>query len=315
MQTKKLFFLGIGLLISVFLTNSAFSGNVKLGVAWMGKSDMTLRVVKGMDQALNELAPEIEVEYQKELKGLEALASVLKRFQAEKSGMVALRSNAASYLGQHPPTIPTFIGGCNHPVQLGAVRNMDAPEGNITGVTYAIPYMTKFETFAKVLPNIKSLLILHEDGHASTELDRQGTQAVCKQMNIQYNEVVSKKLEDSLEAVKKARESVDVIVIGSNALNFDNGAAIVAAAGMIPVISYTKRPVLDGVLCGLAADDVKLGQLLGQSIVDVLVKGKAIKAVPIKTDPDPQFYINTKTAKKLGLEIPYEVLNLANLVD
>ncbi len=315
MKNGKIFILWFGLFVSPLLTGSGLADNIKLGVAWVGKSAMTLRVIKGMSQALKELAPDIQVEYQKELGDKTALAKVVKRFQTGKNGMAVLRSSGATFLGKHPPTIPAFIGGCNHPVQLGAIRNMDAPEGNITGVTYALSYSVKFETFAKVIPGIKSLLLLHEEGHPSTAIDREGTQAVCKQLHIKYKESVCKTKEDSLAAVQAAKDSIDVIIIGSNALNFDNAAAIVAAAGMTPVLSYTKRPVKDGVLCGLAADDVKLGYMLGETIVDVLIKGKAIKAVPVKTDPDPQFYINTTTAQKLGIEISYEVLNLANLVE
>jgi putative ABC transport system substrate-binding protein len=43
--------------------------------------------------------------------------------------MVILRSNGAKWLGENLPSVPTFIGGCNNPVQLGSLKNMQAPEG------------------------------------------------------------------------------------------------------------------------------------------------------------------------------------------
>ena len=68
-------------------------------------------------------------------------------------------------------------------------------------------------------------------------------------------------------------------------------------------------------LCGVVADDVKLGGMLAESVVDVLVKGKAIKDVPVKTDPKPRLVINIATAKRLGLEISFEILETAKIIE
>ncbi|MCP4686465.1 MAG: hypothetical protein GY859_00340, partial [Desulfobacterales bacterium] len=82
-----------------------------------------------------------------------------------------------------------------------------------------------------------------------------------------------------------------------------------------PVFSYSSKPVKDGALGGFVADDGALGYMLAQTVVDVLIKGKAIKDAPVKVDPDPKFYVNAKSAEALGVEIPYEILEAAELIE
>ncbi len=111
-----------------------------IGVAWVGKSGMANRVLAGFEETIKKAGSDIKIEYKKELAGLDDLKATVEAWQKDKKGMVILRSNGAKWLGKNPPQVPTFIGGCNHPVQLGAVKSLDSPEGNITGVTYFIPY-------------------------------------------------------------------------------------------------------------------------------------------------------------------------------
>ena len=59
----------------------------------------------------------------------------------------------------------------------------------------------------------------------------------------------------------------------------------------------------------------KLGRMLADSLVDVLVNGKAIKEVGIKMDPEPVLVLNMETASALGVEPPVEILGTAQIVE
>jgi len=302
------------LMVALMIAAAQAKDTIKIGIAWESKSAMAERVTKGMVESLKKLAPQIQIEYQKNLKDIKALGEVIKCFEREKAGMVIMRSSGSKYLVKHQPTIPTFIGACNHPVQLGVLKNMGAPEGNITGVTYALPHEMQFKTFLMVLPEMKSVLLLLEKGHPSSPLDQKGTKAACRKLNIDYSDRVCKTIEEAVEVAKQNSGKVSCIILGAQALLIDNAAKIVAGAGSVPVVSYTEKPVEDGALCGLVVDDFKLGKMLGKSVVDVLVKGKAIRDVPVKLDLKPQIHINAKTAKKLGVKIPANVLDVAKIV-
>lgn len=305
----------IGLASLFIITIASIASAADVGVAWVGKSGMAKRVTAGFEKGLSEIGQDINVEFVKELGSLDELSTVVQRFQKEKQGMVILRSNGAKWLGKNLPSVPTFIGACNNPVQLGSLKNMQAPEGKITGVTYFLPVATQFDTFQAILPDMKSVLLLLGAGNPSAEIDRKETQDICSKLGLQYHAKEIDTKEKALSAIKEYQAKVSMLIIGNQAKVIDIAKDIVAAAGNIPVVSYSSKPVKDGALGGFVADDETLGYMLAQSVVDVLLKGTAIKDVPVKVDPKPNFYINVKTAQRLGVDIPLEVLEAATVIE
>ncbi len=318
MKIRRLFIFGM---LAIMVSFTIMMGSVSIvlatdvGVAWVGKSGMATRVAKGFSEAMNTLAPGIKLEYHKELGSIDELADLTAKWKNEKAGMVIFRSNAAKWLAKNPPSIPTFIGGCNHPGQLGTVKNLEAPEGNITGVTYYLPKEQQFEIFTAIIPDMNSVLLLIEKDHPSSLIDQEGTKAVCDESGIQYNEKFCSSVDEAVAAVEAYSEKVSVIIIGNQAIVIDGAGAIIKAAGNTPVLSYSSKPAKVGALGGFVADDGKLGNMLAESVVDVLKNGKAIKDVPIKVDPDPKFYVNAKAVEKLELEIPFVILEAANIIE
>ncbi|MCP4687074.1 MAG: hypothetical protein GY859_03430, partial [Desulfobacterales bacterium] len=270
-MSKSRCILSIAVVSFYFFGMATAAGALELGVAWAGKSGMAKRVTAGFEKGMKEFAPDVNIEYKKELGSVDKLAEVAARFQKEKAGMVILRSNGAKWLAKNPPNIPTFIGGCNNPVQLGAVKNMDAPEGNITGVTYYLPARVQFETFQAILPAMKSVLLLAGAGNPSAKIDEAETREVCAELGLEYNEKEVSSGEEAVAAVKDLGGKVSAVIIGNQAVVMDNASDIVAAAGKTPVFSYSSKPVKDGALGGFVADDGALGYMLAQTVVDVLI--------------------------------------------
>ncbi|MEA1882953.1 MAG: ABC transporter substrate binding protein [Thermotogota bacterium] len=95
----------------------------------------------------------------------------------------------------------------------------------------------------------------------------------------------------------------------------DSAAKLVEASGNRPVFSYSESPVEVGALCGVVADDDKLGHMLGMMVIEVLVKGTPIESLGIQTDPQPKLYLNSKTIVRLNLEVPYSILSVATIIE
>jgi len=289
-------------------------GKVLLGVAWHGEASMAVRVTDSMNKALSEQAPQVEIEWQRALATHEELDKVARRFQKEKDGMLLVRSSGAKYLRDNPPTIPSFIGGCNNPVQLGVIKNMQRPEGNVTGVTYALDYDKPLNVFRTIIPDLNSVCLIYEEGHPGSIIDREGTERACVKYSVSYSEIGCKTRADVMNAVRKCSGKVSAIIFGTQALVFDNASETVKLAGKTPVVAYSIKPVSDGALCGLTADDGKLGAILAQTIIDVLVKKTKISAVPVKRDPTPRLTINMETAERIGIVVPISMLKVATII-
>lgn len=312
-KTLAIAFMLLGILH--FNVTTADANSLDIGVAWAGKSGMAKRVTKGFEDGLKQLIPNAKVEYQKELGSMDELAEVVARWEKEKKAMIILRSNGAKWLGKNPPSIPTFIGGCNHPTQLGVVKNMQAPEGKITGVTYFLKVDAQFEIFKTILPDMKSVLLLLGKGNPSALVDQAGTRGICGKLGIKYSEAFCATVDEAVAAVNQHKGKVSTIIIGNQAVIMEKADRIVAAAGKTPVVSYSNKAVKLGALGGFVADDNKLGYMLAQSLADVMLNGKSIKDVPVKVDPSPKFYVNAKTSQKLGVDIPYSILEAATVIE
>ena len=87
------------------------------------------------------------------------------------------------------------------------------------------------------------------------------------------------------------------------------------ATRLKPSLSYSSKSVKSGALGGFAADDEKLGYMLAKSVIDVLKNGRAVKDVPVKVDPEPKFFLNAKAAEKLEIEIPFNILESATVIE
>ena len=144
---------------------------LRLGIAWQGESHMQDRLATGLAEVLEQVAPQIEVEWRRELASQMALDQTAREFQSTKDAMVLMRSTGAMYLGNNPPTIPAFIGGCNNPVILGAVPDLEKPGGLVTGVTYYLSHHDVIKAFKAILPGLESILLIYQIDHPGGAID------------------------------------------------------------------------------------------------------------------------------------------------
>ncbi len=316
---KKLFWLSaMGLVLSavVGIFGTATAAEKEIAVIWEGKSRMTTNVAMGLLPGLRQLAPDLKVTLYRELKDIQAAGKIFRDVEPKVDGIVFLRSSGAEFLASADPKVPCFVGGCNNPQELGTIKNLNAPEGKITGVTYFIPYEKRFEIIKSLFPNTKRIGLLLEKGHPSGPIEQRGTREQCDRLGITYNEVVASNLKELLDGTRPLLASVDLIIVGNARLVMDNFVNLLPILNQVkmPTFSFAEEPVKSGAVAGVAADDAKLGRLLAESVVEVVVKGKPVSQVPVKTDPDPRISINETMMNSLGLKFPDALLKKAELV-
>jgi putative ABC transport system substrate-binding protein len=199
---------------------------------------------------------------------------------------------------------------------LGTIKNLNSPEDNITGVTYFIPYQEIFKVMLALFPNVKSVGILLEKGHPGALIDQEGTREQCQRLKLAYNEVVAGNREQLVDGAKKLSGKVDIFIISNTALAMDNTVALlpVANASNTPMFAFAEKPVKAGAVVGMVADDIKLGSMLADSVIDVVVNRKPVSQVPVKTDPEPKLLVNQAMMQSLGLKFPQEILQRAQMV-
>jgi putative ABC transport system substrate-binding protein len=287
----------------------------EVAVIWDTKSAMVSSVVMGFLPKMRELAPDLKVSLHRELTDMDEVKRVFHENEQRVDGIVLLRSSGAKFLGTITPRVPCFIGACNDPGELGVIKNPDAPEGMITGVTYFIPYKKRFDIILSLFPGTKTVALLVQQGHPSGPIEQAGTREECARHGIAYKEVVASNLNE-LQSKTRSLGKVDLYIITNTALVMDNVINLlpIANASKTPIFSYADKPVKSGAVAGIAADDTKLGGMLAESGVDVIVYGKPVSKVPVMMDPNPMLTINEGMMRSLGLQFPESVLKTATIL-
>jgi putative ABC transport system substrate-binding protein len=277
---------------------------------------MVEAVAAGFSSQLNTVAPDLEIEWRKELADTDEADRTFKECETQTDAIVFLGSPGAQYLASNPPKIPCFVGACNDPEALGVVTNSHAPDKNITGVTYAIPIAKRFDVLKDLFPNVRSVALLLTKDHPSSSIDQMRTKAECERRTIAYHEVWVESAADMTPKLKEMVGKADLFIIGTSRVPMDNVATILAVANpaRIPVFSYAKKPVASGATAGMAADDGKLGQMLADSVADVVIGNRPVSQVPIKTDPHPQILLNQVMMRAFKVGIPERLLDWATIV-
>ncbi len=302
--------------IVLFCDTSFAEEKKKVGVMWIGKSGMAKRVITGFDQGIKDKLDKLDVEYIFEIKSKDVALPIYQRYQKEKDAVIFLRSNGLKFMIEHPPEKPTFCGGCTNPKALGAIKNLDNPEGNLTGVTYFLPATKQMDVFKNIFPKLKSVGLLNEKGHPSSSIDQMGTENACKTYGIELHIVEAVDKKEIVLGMSNLVDKVDIFIIGNQAMIIDNAKTIGVVAKNIPVCSYAEKPIKKNqALCGLTPDDVKLGRMLAESLISVLLEGKKISDVPVKTDTNPLFMVSIPIMNKMRLKIPDNIMQDAKKIN
>ncbi len=112
-----------------------------------------------------------------------------------------------------------------------------------------------------------------------------------------------------------SRERPDGLLVASTALTLDHRARIIdfAAKRRLPAV-YARRQFMDaGGLMSYSADSQHINRRVA-AYVDKILKGAKAADLPVEQPTKFRLVINLKTAKKLGLTIPTEVLFRADKV-
>lgn len=310
MDTKFL----LSLICGICILYPAHAQALEIGAAWYGNSGMAKRIMGGFEERMSEIAPDAKIETRPDLADVDALEASIADFEQSKDGMLILRSNGAKYLGENPTTKPAFIGASNNPEFLGAVDDMNNPDKNFTGVTYHIPYEIRLSIVSEVVPD-GNVLIMLEEGHPGAPVDEKGSNEACPKVGLNCTVKKYNNIDEAVADVKAMQEQFDAFVIGSQAELIDNTAQIIDVSGSKPVFGFTKAPVEKGAVAGYVAGDHKLGRMLADSVAEVLIDGKDVSEVPVKTDPSPVLFVNANTIAELGVNIPLDIMNTAEIIE
>ena len=211
--------------------------------------------------------------------------------------------------------IPIVMSAIVDPVGLGLAASLSHPGGNITGMSSMVSELEakRLEMLREIVPGMKRMAFL-ADFRYVVAWDEVQTAARSFALEVERFDVRSG--EDISRAFEAASEDhVDAVRIGIGGTTRPNRRLIIELASKykLPAIYSAREFAIDGGLIAFGADYADL-YLRAATVVDKILKGTDPAEIPIEQPTKFDLVVNLKTAKSLGLTIPYALVARADEV-
>jgi putative ABC transport system substrate-binding protein len=215
--------------------------------------------------------------------------------------------------------IATVIAsGSGDPVATGLVGSLARPGGNVTGIAddAAMLSTKRLSLLKAVLPQLRRVAMLWNRDDRGMSLRYVASEKAAQAIGVAVQALGVREPDDFNEAfAAMTRETPEAILMVSDSLTVLNRKRVIdyAAEHRLPAIYENDAIVRDGGLMSYGADPRESFDRAA-AVIDRIFKGAKPTELPVEQPTRYMFVINLKTAKAMGLEIPPNVIALANEV-
>jgi putative ABC transport system substrate-binding protein len=246
---------------------------------------------------------------------LPALAADLARRQVAvifATGGTELAAKAAT------ATIPIVFSGGSDPVQLGLVKSLARPNGNVTGVTFLSEQLTakRLEALHQIVPAAMSIGYLVNPTNPAADIGTKEAETASRRLGL-HLAILNAASPSEIEAVfgTLIGRRIGAVLVANDPLFFVqlDLLAGLAARHKVPTIHYLREFVDTGGLMSYGPSVSDAHRIAG-TYVGRILKGEKPADLPVQQSTRIEMVVNLKTAKTLGLTIPETLLATADEV-
>jgi putative ABC transport system substrate-binding protein len=233
--------------------------------------------------------------------------------------IVAVGSQPALAMHRATATIPIVFAAVSDPVGQGLVSSLAHPGGNITGFSNFEPGIGGkwLGLLREIVPHTTRVAVMFNPATSPyNERFQRSVEDAAHSLNVEVMQALvhdDGEIEGVFERLASASNSA--LIVPADTFTYFRSPMIVALSTKyrLPAIYALRRFAVDG---GLVDYGVDLYDQIrsAASYVDRIIKGAKPSDLPIQQPTKYKLVINLKAAKALGLEIPSNVLAIADEV-
>lgn len=231
----------------------------------------------------------------------------------EKPNLVlAIATPGAQVCAQKIKDIPVVFTAVSDPVGAGLVKTMDAPGGNLTGMTDMPPVDKQLELIKTIVPKATRIGIVYNAGEANSVSQVNAVKAAAAKMGLTVAEATVANSGGVFQAAKSLVGKVDAIYIGldNTVVSAFESLVKVCEENKLPLFSSDNESVAKGAIAALAIDYYAMGKQTA-AMAKKILDGAKPATMPVESLKNLDVHLNLKAAKAQGVTVPEDVVKKA----
>jgi len=248
---------------------------------------------------------DVEILYENASNDQSLLVTITQKFKDEEvDAIVAIATPSAMAAANFSDDIPVVFSAVSDPVGAGLVKNLEKPEGNITGTSDEIQVNLILDLAVEMYPKTKTIGFLYNSGEANSVSNLEKVKAYASKNSL---EVVEAAITNTSEVQSAAQTLIDKtdVIFAPNDNTVASAMDIVSSLTVeakTPLFVGADSMVGDGGLATVGINYEDLGTSTGNMVIQIL-NGTSPTDIPVKVfKEDLSVYINTTIAKAIGFD-------------
>lgn len=218
---------------------------------------------------------------------------------------------------QATESIPIVFAAAGDPVGAGLVQSLARPGGNVTGLSLEVVGTAgkRLALMRDVIPAARRLAIMGNSTARSVRDEIGEVQAAARTLGLDTVVSEFRNAQEVDPAIESLKGRTDALYVCADPIVTTNQTRINehALSALLPVVHGLPEFAATGGLMAYGADIPDMCRRAAE-IVDRILRGARPADIPVEAPTTFKFVINLKTAKALGLTVPYSVQLLADEV-
>ncbi len=258
----------------------------------------------------------LTVDYKNAAADMGTAGQIADSFVADKVDLicaVATPTAQSAYNAAQDREIPVIYTAVTDPVEAQLATEDGESVGEITGTSDKLPVEAQLEMIRALLPKAEKIGILYTTSEANSISAIEEYKKLAGKYEFELIEKgisttadVALATDDLLSKVDCMTNITDNTVVASLPTILEK-----ANEKKIPVFGSEIEQVRNGCLAAEGLDYIALGKQTGKMAAQVLRGEKKASEMAYEIITEPRFYVNTKVAETLGVEVPAEFLERA----
>lgn len=281
-------------------------------ITWRGETDAE----RGFEEGINRSRGPVNIVRYPADQDMSKLERIIAAINQDPVSLIyVFGTTATKFVLSRIETTPVVFNVVSLPVATGIIESWPRSGNNCVGMSNKVPVHHQLKAF-QLTCAFKRLGIIFNPGEQNSLAQVQQLESLSHALGYRLHAYPITKKAEIAQALADVKKTVDAVYIPADSLIKSLGREIVGVLNenKIPSMTAVESMVSDdGVLLGLVPSYYDLG-IAAAKKADRILAGQAPGAIASATLDHFQFWVNMRTAEKIGIQIPLSTLIMADRI-